>query len=338
MSSPAGRLEDAAAARRRNLRQLLQARSIAFFGGKSVTEGVQYLKALGFAGDISIVNPGGWTLPGVRGVRSLGDLPAVPDASLIATRPEVAVQIVEQLSKAGAPGAICYAAGFAEVGTQGKAMQKKLAEAAGDMALVGPNCTGFVNFFDAVAVNVVNHGFSRPSRGIAIVAQSGTIAHNAAMSDRSLPLGYSVSVGNQACLDTSDFIDAFLDDRRVNAIGVYIEEIADPVRFSAAALRARAAGVPIVAFKAGISAAGKRAALSHTASLSGANEAYDAFFRKYGILRSSSFEHFLETLKLLSVSGIPAGNKLAFMTCSGMEAMLSADLAEKHGIDTPPPS
>ena len=184
MSSQGGEACELVELRKRNLHRMLHAKSVAFFGGKTVLSGVQYLEELRFKGKIWIVNPVGARSGDSRFYRSVDELPGVPDASVIATPPEVAIRLVGELAQVGAPGAICYTAGFAEIGPEGAALEHSLAAAAGRMALVGPNCTGFTNLFDRIAATVVNHGLSAPTRGVAIVAQSGTIPHNAAMSAR----------------------------------------------------------------------------------------------------------------------------------------------------------
>lgn len=324
--------------RRGHLRRMLRGKSVALFGGRAATAAADYLTALGFVGDVWIVRPGGGNTGQYPIFSSVADLPGVPDVSVLAVRPESTIDIVGALSRIGAPGAICYAAGFAELGADGRALERQLAAAAGEMALIGPNCIGFVNFFDRVAGTVASHGLAKLSKGVAIVAQSGTIGHNVAMSDRSLPIGYVVGVGNQAVLDVADIVDVILDDRRVAAVGVYVESISQPAAFSQAALKAAQMGVPIVAFKGGRSEAGREAALSHTASLSGADSVYDAFFERYGVVRARSVEQFIETLKLFAVSGPPAGDHLAILTCSGMEAILAADLAEANHIPLAAPS
>src|SRR5258706_8524496 len=122
MSSLDGEVREIAQLRRRNLHRMLHAQSIAFFGGKTVLSGVQYLEELGFKGKIWIVNPAGSRSGDARFYRSIDELPGVPDASVIATPPEVAIRLVGELAQVGAPGAICYSAGFAEIGPEGAAL------------------------------------------------------------------------------------------------------------------------------------------------------------------------------------------------------------------------
>ncbi|MGH6718325.1 MAG: CoA-binding protein, partial [Alphaproteobacteria bacterium] len=330
-------LPDAAEARRANLRRALGARSITFIGGSGLASAVRYCAELGFAGRVFAVNPTRADIAGVACVPTVGDLPEVPDTAFVAVAPEIAIEVVADLAAMGAPSAVIYTAGFAEVGDD--ALQRRLAEAAGDrLALIGPNCIGTINYFDAVPVAIGNHGTARPERGVAVIAQSGTITINLVGADRSLPIGYLLSIGNQAVLDMADYVDAVLDDPRVTGLVLYIEGLNDARAFAAAAAKAHARRVPIVVLKAGVSEMGRRIALSHTGSMTGASELYDAFFDRIGVVRAESFAELLEVAKLLTMGPVPRGNRMSIETCSGTDAGYCADLAARHGIDLPQPS
>src|SRR5262249_21295345 len=166
------------AARHANLRRLLRPRHVAFVGGRGVAEAVRQCAQAGFAGAIWPVHP---SLPEIAGLRcfpSVEALPEAPDAAFIAVPREIAVEIVGSLARRGAGGAVCYAAGFAEVGGDGVALQRRLVEAAGELALVGPNCYGLLNYIDGVALWPSGHGGGRVERGVALGAPSGNIPLN----------------------------------------------------------------------------------------------------------------------------------------------------------------
>ena len=222
--------------------------------------------------------------------------PAAPDASFIGAGPAATIDILRQLNAAGAGGAVCYAAGFAELGEAGKSAQQELLDAAGDVPFAGPNCHGFINYLDGVALWPDAHGGKRTDRGAAIVLQSGNIAISLSMQQRSLPISYIITAGNQASLSLHDYVNALLDDDRVNAIGLHIEAIDDVAAFSAAALRALQKKVPIVAIKTGTSKLGAEATFSHTSSLAGSDELYSALFERFGIARVESLHEFIEPL------------------------------------------
>lgn len=308
---------------------------MAVFGGDSAAEVVRQCKAIGFDGDIWAVNPKRKELAGMACVASLDDLPGVPDASFIAAPPQASLQIIRDLAAKGATGAVCFAAGFAETGAQGAELQQQLREAAGDMAIIGPNCHGYLNYLDGVALWPDEHGGQRTDQGVAIITQSGNIGINLTMQRRGLDVAYVISIGNNSMLHMHEYIDTLLNDSRVTAIGLYIEGLQDVTGFSGAAIRAMQKGVPIVALKSGRSSRGAEITMSHTGSLAGSDQLYAALFARLGIARCNTVSQFLETLKFLSVVGALPDNTIGSMSCSGGEAAIVADNAELLGLETP---
>jgi len=328
----------ASEARRANLKRLLAPRHVAYVGGRAMERAIRRCVSGGFAGPVWVVNPKYETLAGQPCFATIADLPEPPDATFVAVPAEATIAVVRDLAAAGAGGAICYAAGFAEIGGAGRALQDALIAAAGDLALVGPNCYGILNYLDGVALWPIHSRGERVARGAAFVSQSGNLGINVTYNQRSLPFAYIVSAGNQAVLGIEDFIDALLDTPAVSAIGLYVEAITDAARLAAAARRALDKGVPIVALKAGTSPLGAEVALSHTSAIAGSDAAYRAFFDRFGIIRVRSFAAMMETLKLFTVIGPLERRRLAVFTCSGGESALAADFAAEHGIELPPPS
>src|SRR5262249_46348332 len=139
-------------ARRRNLKRLLSPRHIAFIGGSGLVEPIRQARAFGFSGPIWVVNPQRDRIEGIPCLRSVDDLPEAPDAVFLAVPREVSVEIAAALARRGAGGVIGYAAGFAELGPEGAVLQNRLAAAAGELALVGPNCYGLINALEGVAL------------------------------------------------------------------------------------------------------------------------------------------------------------------------------------------
>ena len=317
------------------LQRLFAPSSIAVFGGNAAAEAIRQCRKLGYSGAIWPVHPTRNEMEGLPCFASVDALPAAPDAAFIAVPAQATVEVVRQLSQRGTGGAICYASGFAEVGSAGAALQQELVHAAGDMALVGPNCYGLLNYLDGVALWPDQHGGARVERGVAIVTQSGNIGLNLSMQRRALPLAYLITVGNKAGDSMDAIIDALLDDPRVTAIGLHIEGLDDVAAFSTAALKALAQRVPLVALKAGSSELGARTTMSHTSSLAGPDKLYDALFARCGVARVQDVSTLLETLKFLHVHGALAGDTIASASCSGGEASLVADLAAAHGLDMP---
>ena len=318
-----------------SLDRLLRPRTVAVFGGDSAAKVIRQCLGIGFDGELWAVNPKRDEIEGIPCVATLDELPDVPDCSFVAAPPIATLQIVRELADKGAPGAVCFASGFAETGDDGADLQRQLREAAGDMAVIGPNCHGFLNYIDGVAVWPDEHGSHRVDKGVALISQSGNIAINLTMNQRGLDIAYVISVGNNSTLGIHDYIDALLLDARVTAIGLHIEGITDVTAFSRSAIRALQKGVPIVALKAGRSKRGAEITQSHTGSLSGSDRLYSTLFERYGVARCDTISQFLETLKFLSTVGPLKDVRIASMSCSGGEASLVADCAERLEIKTP---
>lgn len=321
--------------RRHNLRRLLRPRHVAIVGGQAMADSIRRCADTGFGGEVWVVNPKYAELGGRRCYASIADLPEAPDATFIAVPREATIDILRQLNARRAAGAICYAAGYTEVGGEGDALQTAFNEAAGDLAVVGPNCYGLLNFIDGICLWPTGALGHQVETGCAIVMQSGNIALNLSRNDRSVPFAYVISSGNQAILNAADYVDVLADDPKVTAIGLYLEGIRDVPAFSRAAAKALEHGKPVVALKAGNSELGAKFAMSHTGSLAGSARMYDALFERLGIIRVHSVPQLLETLKLVSTAGLPKGNRLAVFTCSGGECLLTADLCDTLGIPLP---
>jgi acyl-CoA synthetase (NDP forming) len=333
MTLPAA--ETLRAKRLANLRRLLKPRHVAFIGGKGLAAPIQGCLAGGYAGQIWPVHPSYPDIAGLPCFPSVDALPEPPDAAYIAAPREATVEIVGALARRGAGGCVCYAAGFAEVGPEGAALQKALIEAAGELALVGPISYGVLNYIDGVHMFASGPGGERTMRGAAFVGQSGNIALTLTMNERSVPFAYVISAGAQAVLSLADYVDALAEDPQVNAIGLYIEGLNDVPAFARAALKAIDRGKPIVAVKVGRSELGAKLAMSHTSSLAGSDTLYDALFARLGIIRVDSLPALLETLKFVSVATSLAGDRVVIFTCSGGDSLMAADRAEQLGLTLP---
>ena len=325
-------------ARRRNLRRLLKPRHVAVIGGREAETVAGECARIGYRGPIWPVNPRREAIGGHRCFRTVEDLPQAPDAAFVAVPREAAIDTVARLAAMGAGGAVCHTAGFAETGPEGARLEAALVEAAGDLALIGPNCYGVINYLDRAALWPFAHGGSCPGYGAAIVTQSGMLSSDLTMSQRSVPFAFMASIGNQSVVTLADCIDIFAELGGVRAIGLHVEEITDVARFSAAVRKAVTAEVPVVALRTGVSEIGARLVASHTGALSGADDLYQALFDRLGVIRVSTPAELLETLKLLCVAGVPGGDRVAALTCSGGAAAMLADHVQGLGLQFPPPS
>ncbi|VEF49530.1 CoA-binding domain-containing protein [Bacillus freudenreichii] len=313
---------------------MLKPRHVVFIGNQNIVrQGIINCKKMGYKGEIYVVHQTLDEIEGIRCCKSINALPAAPDAAFIAVRGDRAVQVIRELAMLGTSGCVCYAAGFSEIGN--KELEKDLVEAAGNMALVGPNCYGVINYLDEVPLWPDRHGSSVSDKGVAIISQSGNTSLNITMNDRSLPLAYVLSIGNQSVLDVADYMEVMCEDPRVTAIGLHIEGLADIEAFIRTSKIALEKGVPVVAFKTGVSEIGSQLTMSHTSSLAGADDLYQALFKRLNICRVDSLPAFLETLKLFSVTGPLSGRNLGVLTCSGGESTITADLAAEKGFSFP---
>ena len=320
---------------RTGLQRLLCPQSIAVFGGSAAAEAIRQCRQLGYGGTIWPVHPTRQEMEGLPCFPDVASLPAAPDAAFVAVPAQATVEVVRQLAALGAGGAICYASGFAEVGSDGVVLQQALVDAAAAMALIGPNCYGLLNYLDGVALWPDQHGGQRVAKGVAIITQSGNIGLNLTMQRRALPLAQLITVGNKAGCSMDGIVETLLQDPRITAIGMHIESLDNVAAFSRVALSALEKGVPLVALKAGSSELGARTTLSHTSSLAGPDTLYDALFARCGVARVHDVCALLETLKFLHVHGALRGNRIASASCSGGEASLVADLAQRYGLALP---
>ncbi len=315
-----------------NLNRLLNPKSICVIGGREAAQVIKQCLRMGYAGPVYPVHPTRSKIQEIPCFARIQDLPQAPDAAFIGIRRELTPQALEILAAMGAGGALCYASGFSEVGSEGQEMQQALLEAAGDLPFLGPNCYGFINYFDGVPIWPDAHGGKRVERGVALVCQSSNIALNLTMQRRALPIGMLVTLGNRAKLGTADVVDSMLDDDRISAIGLVIETLDDAEELARVALKASQLGAPIVALKLGRSKRGADLTLTHTASLAGEDAVCQAFLKHIGIASVASIPALLEALKLLHLGGPVSGNQLVSMSCSGGEAALMADALARRKL------
>lgn len=324
----------------KDLSRLLNPKSMVVIGGGAWGEAViEQAQKFGYSGKIYAVHPVKPEIAGIETHAGAHLLPEVPDAAFIGINREATVGAAERLRKKGAGGAVCFASGFAEATRQdatGADAQDRLLRAAGDMPILGPNCYGFVNALDKVAIWPDQHGLEPVSSGVAILTQSSNISINLTMQTRALPIAMMITCGNQAQIGQAETAEFLLDDPRITAIGLHIEGFHDIAAWESLATRARQRNVPLVALKVGKSEQARAATVSHTASMAGGDAGANAFLDRLGIARAEDLPSFLETLKLFHVTGRLPSNKIASISCSGGEASLIADMAEDRDLIFPP--
>ena len=319
------------------MQRLLAPRSVALVGGEWADAVAAASRKIGYRGELWRVHPSRPSTPEQRYFRSVDELPGAPDAAFVAAPNREVPAIAARLAARGAGGFVCFAAGFSESGSEeGRRLTEELLASAPDLPFFGPNCYGFINFFDDVALWPDQVVGARRERGVALICQSGTISLNLLFNRRSLPIGYLLTVGNQTRLAAEDLIELLAADERVSAFGLYLEGVRDIGRFAHAVATARSAGKPIALVKAGRTAAAARTAHTHTGALAGADAAFDAFCARTGIARCDSLGTLCETLKVFHCGGPLAGKRVLVMGASGGDMAMTADNSRHLGLEFAP--
>lgn len=329
-----------------NISRLMNPRSVAVIGAsgdaqKTSGRPIAFLRKHGFEGRLYPVNPRYTEIDGLTCYPSIAALPEVPDAAIILLGPERANQAVAELAAMGTPAAIVLAGGYGEAGEEGIARQQALQKARGNMRILGPNTIGLINLTQGITLSASGALDQDALRAgnIAVISQSGGILGSLLSRGAAAGIGFSklVATSNEVDLDVADFVDYLVDDDATEVIALYLEGLRDTEKFSRAALKARAAGKPIVVFKVGRSEAGARSAASHTGALAGADALYDVYFKQLGIVRAQTFADLLDLPFALASRRTMAGNRVAILTSTGGAGTLIADALGANGFDTPPP-
>ncbi|MGC8477081.1 MAG: acetate--CoA ligase family protein [Acetobacteraceae bacterium] len=299
-----------------------------------------HLRNNGFAGRIVPVNPSYREIDGLACHPSLAAAGEGVDLAAIAVPAGAVPAALEDCAAAGVPFAVIITSGFAEQG--GGADQAALRRPGGPR-LAGPNCEGFYNapgnlavtFSPTVEVRGPAGGLG--TKRLGVIAQSGGIGFSLFQRARAAGLGisYAISTGNEADLTAADFLDYMIADPRTDAVLMFCEAIRDPDRFRAAAAAARAAGKPIIAIKVGTSEAGRRAAASHTAALSGAETAYRAVFAAHGVMQVADPAAAVALAGLVLTAPPPRGRRVGVITVSGGGGAWMADTLVANGLELP---
>ena len=323
--------------RRANLKTLLKPRHIAFVGGRHVERCIAMCREAGYRGEIWVVNPKYSTLAGIRCCPSIDALPGPPDAAFVAVSAVRSIETVRSLAAIGAAGAVCHASGFAELGGEHIGLQHELAAAAGGLAVIGPNCMGFINGFDRVAM-WGDHGYFEPveGNGVALISQSGAFLFGVTNVERAYPLGFGISAGNQAVIDIADLIHVVIEDARVRVVGLYLEGLLDGQKLGAALAASLEREIPVVLLRGGGTQASAERSLSHTGTLAVPNDFWAALVERYALIQVYSPKQLVETTKLLAISGILPGPRVFFAAYSGAACTLLAEQAPALGLELPP--
>ena len=322
------------------LDSILKPRAVAVVGASTRphTIGSDLLKRLiefGFKGRIYPVNPKGGEIEGLEAYKRISDLPDGVDLAVIVVNAKFVLDAVDECHAKGIKGLVVISAGFKETGAEGAKLELALLERvrAHGMRMVGPNCLGVVNTNPKISLDAC-FAESLPVAGdIGFVSQSGALGGGILNILKDLNLGFAqfVSIGNQADVNAETALEYWENDPDVKQILLYMESIPDPVNFRRLASRI-SKKKPILALKAGRSAAGASAASSHTGSLAGGDRAADALLKQSGVIRELSLQELFSSAKVFSNCPIPKGDRVAIVTNSGGPGIMATDAICGHGM------
>ena len=324
-----------------SLRAILKPHAVAVVGAsrRESNLGRRVLESLmgsGFKGPIYPVNPSVAELRGQRCYASPRDLPAGVDLAVIAVPRESVLAAVDDCAAAGVKGLVVISAGFAETDARGRELQADLVERVRGygMRMVGPNCMGVLNTDPQVGLNASFAERLPPAGRIALASQSGGLglAVLNLAATRQIGLSTFVSLGNKADISGNDILQYAEHDPATSVVLLYLESFGNPRRFGQLARRVSRTK-PIVVVKSGRTAAGLRAAASHTAGLAASELAVDGLFRQAGVIRADTIDEMFDVAACLDSQPLPPGRRVAIVTNAGGPGILAADACIAGGLE-----
>jgi acetate---CoA ligase (ADP-forming) len=327
-----------------SLTHFLDPASVAVYGAspRRGTIGGELMRNIvsgGFQRPVYPVNRGGDEVAGIAGVRSLRGVEPPVELALICLPADAVLDAATDALAAGVRSLCVISAGFAEVGAEGAALQDRLLALvrAHGGRLIGPNCLGIAA--TAASLNATFAARPLPPGTVGFASQSGALGLAVVEQARERGLGLSsfVSLGNKSDVSSNDLLEYWEDDAATSVIALYLESFGNPLRFGRITRRV-ARKKPVLALKGGSTAAGARAAASHTAALASSDVAVDALFRQAGVQRTRTLSEFLDAAALLSSQPLPQGSRVAVLTNAGGLAILFVDACSAEGLELPRPS
>jgi len=330
------------------LQAMLEPASVAIIGASDDPARIggrplRYMRDGGFRGKIYPVNPNRDQVQGIKAYPCIQDVPVVVDCAIIAVPAKIVAQTIEDCAGMGVKSVIVFSAGFSETGTSaGEAMQAQLSDIAArtGIRILGPNCLGILSFksrFYATFSSTGDGGYTEPGP-LAIISQSGAYGTHLYAVARSWGLGVAqvITTGNECDITVAECIGWAAQADHIKIIAAYAEGTKDGPALIKSLELARANNKPVIFMKVGRSEEGAAAAASHTASLAGADEIYEAVFKQYGVFRANTTEEMLDIAYACTAGIFPTGNKIGLVTLSGGVGVQMADHANKVGLNVAP--
>ncbi|HEU4522841.1 MAG TPA: GNAT family N-acetyltransferase, partial [Thermoanaerobaculia bacterium] len=324
-----------------SMRAIFEPRSIAVIGasrrpGQIGYEIVHNLRTTGFTGRLYAVNPRATDIDGIPSFPSIGAIAEGVDLAVIAVPAPDVEGVIDECVTKGVNAVVVITAGFGETGPEGRAAERRLLDKvrASGMRMVGPNCMGVINCDPAVNMHATFSSIFPPRGNVAMSSQSGALGLAILDYARNLNIGFStfISVGNKADVSGNDLIQYWAEDPNTEVMLLYLESFGNPRKFGEIARRV-GKKKPIVAVKAGRSAAGARAASSHTGALATSDAIVTNLFRQAGVIRTETLEELFDVAALLANQPLPAGRRVAIVTNAGGPGILASDACEASGLE-----
>lgn len=293
----------------------------------------------GFKGTLYPVNPKAKSILSVKCYTSISNIPDPIDLAMIILPPKAALNAVKDCIKKGVKGIVIVSAGFREVGEDGAEYERQIAKlcANANIRLVGPNCLGVINPSEKISLNAsFSARMPRPGN-ISFISQSGALC--TAVLDYAADKGFGfskfISIGNKADVDELDLLRYYHNDPDTDVVMIYMEELSRSAQEFITEVRKMTSGTNpthVIAIKSGSSAAGAKAAASHTGALAGSDALYDAIFSMSGILRCETVNQLFDYAQAFAANKYPKGDRIAIITNAGGPGIIATDMSEQSGL------
>ncbi|HLZ18523.1 MAG TPA: CoA-binding protein, partial [Smithellaceae bacterium] len=325
----------------RSIREILESKSVVVIGASRDQEkpGAQLLKVLkevGYQGKIAGVNPQGGEVFGIPLYQNMRQVPFDADLSVLLIPPKFVPDAVSDCARKGVKGVVISAEGFAETGPEGAAYQDEVRAVlkSSGMRGFGPNTLGLVNTQTRLTTSYFTTEKMLTPGTIGLAAQSGIFVGallRYLSSQGGLHLSKGIGLGNKVDVNESDALAYFAEDDQTKIVGLYLEDVKDG-RLFFDQLKESVMRKPVLIIKSARTGAGARASASHTSSLAVEDAVFDGVVRQAGAIRLKSIDELVRTLKGFATMPLPRGERLAYITYSGAQAIMSIDVTMEEGL------
>ena len=325
----------------RPIQEILEAKSVAVIGasrdqGKPGAQLLKVLKEVGYQGSVAGVNPQGGEVFGTTLYRNLEQIPFNVDLAVLLIPPRFVPEALRECARKSVKGVVISAEGFAETGPEGAKYQEEVSAILKSTGMrgFGPNTLGVINTATKLTTSYFANARMLMPGSVGIAAQSGIFVGallRYLSSFDGLHLSKGIGLGNKVDVNESDALSYLMDDEQTKIIGMYLEDVKDGSLF-ADNLKKAVAKKPVLIVKSGRTQAGARASASHTASLAVEDAVFDGVIRQAGAIRLTGIDDFIRALSGFLNMPLPRGDRLAFVTYSGAQAIMSIDAAVEHGL------